>query len=83
MGLGGGGNETSQAKSFESFDFATLYTTILHDALKEKVGSLVSEAYRVMGAKYLVVDRHCRAHWSESPSTTHVCISVDRSKLIA
>ena len=26
-------NETSQAKSFESFDFATLYTTIPHDAL--------------------------------------------------
>jgi len=76
-------NETSQAKLFESFDFATLYTSIPHDALKERVGSLVSEAYRVRGAKYLIVDRHGRAHWSESPSTTPVCISVDRSKLIA
>ena len=47
------------------------------------MGSLVSEAYQVRGAKYLIVDRHGRAHWSESPSTTPVCISVDRSKLIA
>ena len=75
-------NETSRAKSFESFDFATLYTTIPHDALKERVGALVSEAYRVRGAKYLIVDRHSRAHWSELPSTTPTCTSVDESMLI-
>ena len=31
------------------------------------------------GAKYLVVDRHSEAHWSEAEST---CITVDKSKLL-
>ena len=31
------------------------------------------------GAKYLVVNRHSKAHWSETEST---CISVDKSKLL-
>ena len=63
-------NETSIAKSFDSYDFATLYTNIPHVALKKNIGELVQEAYRVRGAKYLLINTHGEAHWSPTPSTT-------------
>ena len=50
----------------DSYDFATLYTNIPHDGLKSNIRNLVREAYKVRGAKYLVVDRHGKAHWSQS-----------------
>ena len=71
-------NETSQAKSFDSYNFATLYTNIPHDALKNNVRILVREAFKV----YLVVDKHTLAHWSQQPSTTTTCTNIDKSKLI-
>ena len=75
-------NTTSRARSFESFDFATLYTNIPHNALKEKVKLLVNEAYRVRGAMYLIVDRCGTAHWSATPSDKDTCISVSESRLM-
>ena len=40
------------------------------------------EAYKVRGAKYLIVDRHGKAHWSQSPSSVTTCMSIDKSKLV-
>ena len=34
------------------------------------------------GARYLVVDKHAIAHWSQEPSTTTTCTNIDKSKLI-
>ena len=75
-------NKTSSAKSFDSYDFATLYTNIPHDALKNNVRKLVREAYKVRGAKYLIVDTHGKAHWSESPSSVTACLNIDKNKLV-
>ena len=50
-------NYFSPAKHFDSFDFSTLYTSIPHDSLKITLTSLVKEAYRVRGNKFLVVDK--------------------------
>ena len=47
-------NKTSEARCF---DFATLYTSIPHDMLKSSIRTLIREAYKVRGAKYLVIDR--------------------------
>ena len=75
-------NKTSEARCFETYDFATLYTSILHDMLKSSIRTLVHEAYKVRGVKYLVIDRLNRAHWSEVPSSVTTCMNVDKSKLI-
>ena len=75
-------NEVSGAKCFDSYDFTTLYTNIPHDGLKSNIRNLVREAYKVRGTKYLVVDRHMKAHWSESPSSVTTCMSLDKSKLV-
>ena len=60
-------NKTSEARCFETYDFATLYTSVPHDMLKSSIRTLVREAYKDRGAKYLVIDRLNRAHWSEVP----------------
>ena len=77
-------NKVSGAKCFDSYDFATLYTNIPHDGLKSNIRNLVREVYKVKGAKYmyLVVDRHGKARWSQSPSSVTTCMSLDKSKLV-
>ena len=55
---------------------------IPHDMLKSSIRTLVREAYKVRGAKYLVIDRLNRAHWSEVPSSVTTCMNVDKGKLI-
>ena len=75
-------NKNSRATSFDSYDFATLYTNIPHDELKNNIRVLVREAFKVRGAKSLVVDRHGNAHWSLVTSLTAECTSIDGSKLL-
>ena len=75
-------NKVSGAKCFDSYDFATLYTNIPHDGLRSNIRNLVREAYKVRGAKYLIVDRHGKPHWSQSPSSVTTCMSIDKSKLV-
>ena len=50
--------------------------------LKSSIWTLVHEAHKVRGAKYLVIDRLNGAHWSEVPSSVTTCMNVDKSKLI-
>ena len=75
-------NKTSRAKSFNSYDFATLYTNIPHNALKSNIWNLVRESFKVRGAKYLIVDRNGTAHWSQTPSSSVSCVSIDKGKLV-
>ena len=75
-------NKTSRAKCFDSYDFATLYTNIPHDALKNNMRNLIREAFKVREAKYLIVDSQGRAHWSNTLASSPSCFSIDRSKLV-
>ena len=75
-------NRTSRAKSFDGFDFSTLYTNIPHEALKTNIRNLIREAFKVRGSKYLIVSRDGKAHWSLEPSLWSACVSVDNSKLV-
>ena len=61
-------NRTKRAKQFNSFDFSTLYTNIPHDLLLNSIGELVREAYRLRGAKYLVIKNNGTAYWSNTTS---------------
>ena len=61
-------NRTKRAKHFNSFDFSTLYTNIPHDLLLNSIGELVREAYRLRGAKYLVIKNNGTAYWSNTTS---------------
>ena len=75
-------NKTSRARRFDSYDFATLYTNIPHNALKNNIRSLVREAFKIRGAKYIIVDRHGNEHWSLEPVSSTACVSVSKSKLV-
>ena len=44
-------NKTKGAEHFDSFDFSTLYANIPHDLLLDSIHQLISEAYRIRGAK--------------------------------
>ena len=41
-------NKTSRARRFDSYDFATFYTNIPHDALKNNIRNLVREAFKIL-----------------------------------
>ena len=73
---------TYRAKSFDSFDFSTLYTNIPHEALKTNIRNLIREAFKIRGSKYLIVSKDGKAHWSLEPSLWSACVSVDNSKLV-
>ena len=75
-------NNVSQAKCFDCYDFSTLYTNIAHEGLKMNIRNLVREAFKVRGAKYLLVDSHGKAHWSQVPSSVTRCMSLDKNKLM-
>ena len=75
-------NNVSQAKYIDSYDFATLCTNMPHEGLTMNVRNLVREAFKVRGAKYLIVDSHGKAHWSQVPSFVTRCMSLDKSKLV-
>ena len=70
-------NVGSKAKHLDSFDFATLYTNIPHDSLKCNLKELITEAFKVRGAKYLSVNRQGVAYWSIEP-TPGFCFSFDK-----
>ena len=64
-------NYYSTARRFDSYDFSTLYISILY---------LIKEAYRVRDNMFLVVDNRGKAHWSDKPSRVH---SLTEETLIA
>ena len=66
-------NNVSQAKCFDIYDFAMLYTNIPHGGLKINIRNLVREAFKVRGAKYLIVHSQGKAHWSQVPSFVTRC----------
>ena len=71
------------AKCFDSYDFATLYTNIPHEGLKMNIRDLVREAFKFRRGKYLIVDSHGKAYWSQVPSFVTRCMSLlDKSKLV-
>ena len=75
-------NKTSRARKFDSYNFATLYTNIPHNALKNNIRSLVREAFKIREAKYIIVDRHGNRHWSLESELSTACVSVSKSTLV-
>ena len=39
-------------------------------------------AFKIRGAKYIIVDRHGNGHWSLQPALSSACVSVSKSKLV-
>ena len=54
-------NNTSTAKTLDTFDFSTLYTTIPHHSLKKH---LIEEAFKVRGALYLSITKRGKCFWN-------------------
>ena len=51
-------------------------------ALKNNIRSLVREAFKIRGAKYIIVDRHGNGHWSLESASSTTCVSVRKSTLV-
>ena len=71
-------NRTKGARHFDSFDLSTLYTNIPHNLLLDSISKLISEAYRIRGAKYLIVQNDGTAYWSNTMSTQNHSITEDQ-----
>ena len=71
-------NRTKGATHFDSFDFSTLYTNIPHDLLLDSISKLISEAYRIRGAKYIVVQSDGKTYWSNTMSARNLSITEDQ-----
>ena len=50
--------------------------------MKNNIRSLVREAFKIRGAKYIIVDRHGIENWSLEPVSSTACVSVSKSKLV-
>ena len=72
-------NYFSTAKHLDSYDFATLYTSIRHDSLKQVLKSLIKEAYRVRDSVFIVADLTGRAYWHHH---RHLDIALLRNSLL-
>ena len=44
------------ASSLSAYDFSTLYTTLLHNLIKEKLTELIEQTFNREGSLYLVLD---------------------------
>ena len=49
---------------------------------KNNIRSLVREAFKIRGAKYIIVDRHGNRHWSLESALSTACVSVSKSMLV-
>ena len=76
-------NYFSTAKHLDSYDFATLYTSIRHDSLKQALKSLIKEAYRVRDSVFIVADLTGRAYWSNIPSSSSSRHSITEEQFVA
>ena len=72
-------NKSNSLKSFDSFDFATLYTSIPHTLLIKCITKLIEEAYKVRSSTFISVG-YRSAFWSKS-KVTH-CSSITSDQLI-
>ena len=70
-------NSTFKAKSVSTFDFSTLYTTIPHDSIKDRINELIEKAFSKRDALYLSVQgRKCV--WSNDGRTG---VNISKSQL--
>ena len=60
----------SVARSFDSYDFSTLYTNIAHDSLKSSLKNLIEVAYKVRGALYIHYNKSGNCIWSRVKGTS-------------
>ena len=72
-------NKSNSIKSFDSFDFATLYTSIWHTLLIKYISELIEEAYKVRSSIFISVG-YRSAFWSKS-KVKH-CPSIISDQLI-
>ena len=75
-------NYISTARHFDSHDFTTLYTSIPHAALKEALGTLVLEAYRVRDSEYIIAYMNGDAYWSDIPCSTSIKHNINKNMLV-
>ena len=66
----------SKARNLQTYDFSTLYTSIPHDKLKEKVSSLVIKSFDSQNWKVICV-KHDKATWCQIEKKNGIYLSCD------
>ena len=67
-------NQTMIAKSINTWDFSTLYTTIPHQLLKDNMSELIDFAYKTNNKAFIAVN-YQRAFWTNQDIKRHKCVS--------
>ena len=57
-------------RNLRTFDFSTLYTSIPHNKLKERMAKVISQCFNVSGRQYIRID-NTSASWSRSRGGQH------------
>ena len=70
-------NSSKHAKSFNTFDFSTLYTSIPHALLIHSIRELVFEAYKIRDATYICTG-YASTFWSNAKHNAQVNITADK-----
>lgn len=65
----------SKAKDLKTYDFSTLYTSIPHDKLKEKVSNLIIKSFDSQDWKFISI-KHNKVSWSRTIKS-NTCLSCD------
>ena len=66
----------SKAKNLKTYDFSTLYTSIPHDKLKEKVSNLVIKSFDAQDWKFICV-KNDRVSWCNIEKKNNISLSCD------
>ena len=61
------------AFSLSTYDFSTLYNTLPHNLIKEKVSKLFEQTFNREGSLYLACNEKCAFFTSEQPKRYNLC----------
>ena len=70
-------NQRGQVSSIKTYDFSTLCTNLPHKELKERIPRLIKESFEGLGKKYISIDRHYNAIWTENKRRSWLLLSCE------
>ena len=69
-------NLKEPARNIRTYDFSTLYTSLPHRKLKEKLSWVISQCFNDGARKYIKINGNS-AHWSKSRGNNNQCWDKD------
>ena len=67
-------NKSKSKKTIKTYDFSTLYTSIPHDKLKQKLSNFISKIFTIKSKKYIVVNGKW-SYFSDKTCPNHLAVT--------